>query len=201
MKFARLGAAPLPAIILLISACSDPPAPPAQAAVTLSISPAPGKTCTTTNGQLAMPSKFNASVIQELNCDLSKGCKPDDYVVVDHDPGTSVSCTVAPANGNFSVLLSLDVDGSSTGAPSMHFSMSGNLMPNGGMASVNESNSVAGGGGSQQDCTVSIMSPMGVIAKGKVWGAFQCNAFRDERNIGDTGCQVQGQFLFENCDS
>lgn len=201
MKLACLGIA-LPLLAGVYSAgCSDPPSPPAQAAITLSSQPAPGQTCTTTNGQLAIPSKYNASVISELACDLSMGCKPDDYIVVDHDPGTQVACTVTPLNGNFSILLTLDVDGSSTNTPSMHFSMSGNLTPTGGMASVNESNSVAGGGGSQQDCMVSIQSPMGIIAKGKVWGSFACNSFRDERNIGDTGCQVQGSFLFENCGS
>jgi hypothetical protein len=148
-----------------------------------------------------MPSKFNASVYSELNCDLSAGCKPDDYIVVDRDRGANVSCTVSPAGGNYNVVLTLNVDGSATNEASMQFGLTGLLTASGGMAAINESNSVARGGGQQGDCTVTIAPPTGVIGKGKVWGSFDCLAFRDERNIGDTGCELKGQFLFENCGS
>jgi hypothetical protein len=200
MKFARLGVAPLPLLLCLMHACSDPPSPPAQAAVWLQASPAPGKVCTTTNGKLGIPSKFNASVIQELNCQLGSGCKPDDYVVVDRDTGSVVTCNVSPSGGNYAVNLSLVVDGSNVmGGVSMNFSLAGTLSPSGGTASINESNSVAVGGGNQVDCTVSITPPTGLVAKGKIWGSFSCENFRDPNNIGDTGCVVTGQFLFENC--
>jgi hypothetical protein len=173
--------------------------PLAQAAITFTSEPAPGKTCTTTNGQLSFPSRYNASVYSELNCDLSMGCKPDDYIVVDRDPGTSVSCTVSPAGENFNVLLSLDVDGSATNDASGQFGVAGLVSKTGGTVIINESNSVARGGGQQSDCVVKIASPGGVIATGKIWGSFDCPAFRDERNLGDTGCELKGEFLFENC--
>ncbi len=213
MKFARLGAAPLPAIIFLISACSDPPSPPAQAAVTLSIAPASGKTCNHTQPQLALPSKSTASVEAELACDLAAGCKPDDYIVVNQDRGTTVACTVSPAGGNFNVQLSVIVDGSATNELSMQFGLNGTLTPMGGMASINSSSSISRSNGIDPSCNVSIANPystltnvvgapkQGVVSKGKIWGAFECNAFRNPTDIGDTGCLAQGVFLFENCDS
>jgi hypothetical protein len=65
--------------------------------------------------------------------------------------------------------------------------------------SINESNSIAGGGGMQSDCVLRITPPSGVIAKEKMWGSFECNAFRDLRNIDDTGCDLRGELLFDNC--
>ncbi len=120
---------------------------------------------------------------------------------MDRDRGTSVSCTVTPAaNGNFNVQLSFNVDGSATNDPSGQFGLTGLLSKTGGTVSINESNSVAGGGGLQSDCKVTIAPPMGLIAPRKIWGSFDCSNFRDERNIGDTGCHLYGRFLFENCD-
>lgn len=146
-----------------------------------------------------MPSKYNASVIQELACDLSRGCKPDDYVVVDRDQGSTVSCIVAPVGDNFDVRLSLVVDGSAANGVSMNFSVAGTVSNAGGTADITESNSVAQGGGSQADCTLTITPPTGLVAKGKIWASFDCPAFRDPNNIGDTGCDLSGQLLFENC--
>ncbi|HVW23934.1 MAG TPA: hypothetical protein VHC69_01095 [Polyangiaceae bacterium] len=202
MKLARLGAAALPFWICLSPACSDPPSPPAQAAVWVQATQPAGKVCTTTNGRFGIPSKYNSSVLAELNCDLSMGCHPDDYVVVDRDTGSSVTCSVSGSSGSYSVQLSLIVDGSNVvDGVSMNFSLSGTLTDTGGTVAINESNSVAVGGGSETDCTVTIAPPKGLIAKGKVWGSFDCPNFRDQSNIGDTGCDVSGQFLFENCGS
>lgn len=173
--------------------------PPAQAAVTFSVSPAPGKTCTHTNAELSFPSKYNASVQAELACDLSAGCKPDDYIAVDHDRGTTVACSVVATAGNYDVLLDLSVDGSETNEVSGQFGLSGTVTQAGGTVAVNESNSYANGGGRQSDCTVKIDSPHGIVKPGAIWGSVECSNFRDETDIGDTGCDLQGEFLFENC--
>ncbi len=174
--------------------------PRAQAAVTFNVTPAPGQTCSETDPQVSVPSAYNGSVQAELSCDLSAGCKPDGYVVVDGDRGTTVACTVSAAAGNFNVLLSLTVDGSATNELSAQFGLNGAISPTGGTVSINESNSVAKGGGSDPNCTLTIAAPHGVVKRGAIWGSFDCSNFRDERNIGDTGCHLQGQFLFENCD-
>lgn len=200
MKVARLAAALLP-VVICSHGCSDPPSPPAQAALTLNTTNAPGKVCTTQNGQLSVPFAQTAGVLDELNCDLSMNCKPDDYVVVDRDTGANVSCRVTQQGDTFGVNLSVSVSSTAASPLSLSFQLTGTLTPTGGMASVYETNTVAGGGGQQADCTVTIMPPYGIIAKGKVWGSFECNAFRDPVNIGDTGCDMKGTFLFENCGS
>lgn len=173
--------------------------PQPQAAATFSAQPAPGKTCTHTSGQLSFPSKYLASVISELSCDANLGCHPDDYVVVNGDTGSTVSCSVVPSGNDYNVQLALLVDGSATNIPSGQLNVTGTVSKTGGIVSVQESNSVAGGGGSQQDCTLTIAPPMGAVEPGKLWASFECNAFRDQTDIGETGCQLRGQFLFENC--
>jgi hypothetical protein len=199
MKFGRLAAAPLLLVLCLSHGCSDPPSPPAQAALTLKVDPAPGQTCTTTSPQLSFPTSSVASVIDELNCNLMSGCHPDDFLVVDRDKGAIITCSVAPNGDNFTVSLNISVDSSATGAPSVSFELSGSLSATGGQASISETNTISMGGGTQADCTVTIASPVGVIKRGSVWGSFDCPKFRDERNIGDTGCDMKGIFLFENC--
>jgi hypothetical protein len=174
-------------------------APPAQAAVTYSMTPAPGKTCADTSPQLSFPAKYNASVQAELACDLSMGCKPDDYVVVEGDRGASVFCSVVATANGFDVQLSLSVDGSATGDLSGQFDLTGAVSKTGGTVSINASNSYANGGGTESDCTLTIASPHGVIAEGKIWGSVECPNFRDPQDIGDTGCILSGVLLFDNC--
>lgn len=171
----------------------------AQAALSFSITPATGKVCNTTSAMLGFPSDDNANVATELDCDLSMGCKPDDYIVVDGDRGTTVACTVSPQDANFAVQLNLDVDGSATNKPSVHFGLVGLLSSTGGNVSINESNSIAGGGGMQSNCALLVTPPVGVIAKGKIFGRFECNALRDPADLDETGCDLHGELLFENC--
>jgi hypothetical protein len=172
----------------------------AQAALTFTSAPAPGQTCSTTNGLLSFPSMYTASVLTELNCDTSMGCQPDQYVVVEADQGTSVSCRVVASGDQYDVQLSLSLDGTAQNEPSGTFGVSGVVSKTGGVVLINESNSVAGGGGTQSDCTLTIEpAPHGFISPSEIWASFDCPAFRDPRNIGDTGCEVQGKFLFKNC--
>jgi hypothetical protein len=170
--------------------------PAAQGAVTFKISPSPGQTCRHTNAQLSMPAAQNAGVFGELlGCNLSTGCRPDEFVVVDRDRGTTIACNVSPVGDNFNVNITMNVEGS----PNMQFQANGQLTKTGGMLAINETNSAAQGGGSDYACLVSIQPNAGVVAKGKIWAQFTCTAFRDPNDLGDTGCTMEGAFLFENC--
>lgn len=173
--------------------------PPAQAAVTFTSRPAAGKICDHTNGALSFPSKYNAGVIQELNCDLGTGCSVHDYVVVNGDSGSSVNCSVVPSGNDYDVQLSLSVDGAAANVPSGILNVSGTVSKTGGTVAIQETNSVAGGGGSQSDCTLTITPTLGAVGPGKIWASFECGAFRDQTDIGETGCDVTGLLLFENC--
>jgi hypothetical protein len=201
MNVARFAAAPLAVALSLLTACSDPPAPPAQGAVSLKVGVTPGKICSHTNGQISMPMNV-AGVLESLNCDLSQGCKPDEYVVVNRDRGTTVTCTVAPNGNNFNVSARLSVDGTSTGDVSLNFGITGNNIgpTGGGPVGVTQLNSVSMGGGKDDACTLSINAPRGLIKKGGVWGSVHCDNFVNPTDISETGCTLDATFLFENCD-
>jgi len=139
-------------------------------------------------------------VFDALNCDLSVGCSPDEYVVVDRDRGTTVQCSVAPNGGSYNVSARLLVDGTQTGNESVSFGISGIIGPTGGRSiMVNQQNSVSGGGGIDDTCTVSIVAPHGLIKTGAIWGNVHCEDFRDPTDISETGCTLDAVFLFENC--
>jgi hypothetical protein len=171
----------------------------AQGAVAFKVSPTPGKVCSHTNGQLSAP--FNvAGVFDALNCDLSAGCRPDEYVVVDRDRGTAVQCSVAPNGGSYTVSARILVDGSQTGEESLSFGLSGIVGPTGGNSiAVNQQNSVSGGGGIDNNCTVTINAPYGLIKTGAIWGHVRCDDFKNPTDISETGCTLDAVFLFENC--
>lgn len=170
---------------------------PAQGAVTVQVTPTAGNTCKYTNGRVGIPSDRNASVVSELFCDPSMGCKPDEYVVQNGQPDTTLTCRVHPSDGKFDVSAALNVDGSATGTVSMAFQINGTVDASGGTVAVTESNSVAGGGGSDTACTMTITPTSGFIRAGAIWGAVTCSNLAD----GDsTACTLDGQFLFEGCD-
>jgi hypothetical protein len=201
MKVARFAAAPLAAALSLSlsSACSDPPSPPAQAAVSVKVGVASGKICSHTNNSISMPMNV-AGVVSALTCDLSKGCKPDEYVVVDRDRATTVSCSVAPNGGTYSVSARLSFDGTATGDPSLTFGLSGNIGATGGTpVKVNQQNTVSDSTGIDNNCTVSINAPTGLIKAGGIWGSVHCDDFRNPTDISETGCTLDAVFLFENC--
>jgi hypothetical protein len=200
MNVARFAAVPLAVALSMLSGCSDPPSPPPQGAVSLKVGVTPGKICSHTNGLISMPFNQGAGVYDSLNCDLSAGCKPDKYVVVDRDRGSSVQCTVAPNGDKFSVSVSLSVDGTATGTESLSFGLSGVFGATGGTpADVTQQNSVSKGGGQDDMCTVSIAAPRGLIKQGRIWGNVHCDDFRNPSDISETGCQLDAVFLFENC--
>jgi len=199
MKVARFAAAPLALALFISTGCSDPPAPPPQGAVSLTVKPTSGKLCSHTNGLLSMPMN-GSGVFDALNCNLSAGCKPDEYVVVDRDRGSSVQCTIAPSGDKFTVSATLSVDGTSTGQESLSFGISGIIGAGDSLnVVVNQRNSVSGGSGSDKECVVSINSPYGLIKQGGIWGHVKCENFVNPTDISETGCTLDAVFLFENC--
>jgi hypothetical protein len=175
--------------------------PMPQGAIEFKSSVAPGMLCSHTHTFISAPSNVAAGVLDALSCDLSTGCKPDQYVVVDRDRGATVTCLVASNGSDFSVSTRLSVDGTSTGEPSISFQLNGVLSPTGGTATISEQNSIGGGGGNDSMCTVYIQQPRGLVKSGGIWGSFQCENFRNPSDISETGCLLEGYFLFENCDS
>ena len=169
-----------------------------QGAVTFKVGVMPGNICSQTSAQMSAPANI-AGVLGALTCDLSTGCKPDEYVVVDRDRGTTVQCTVAPNGDMFNVSVRLSVDGTSTGGDSISFELNGLFSPMGGTALVSEQNSPAHGAGSDTACHVIITPPRGLVKPGAIWGTVECDNFRNALDISETGCTLTGTFLFENC--
>ena len=170
-----------------------------QGAVAFESMVSPGKICSHPHAMVAQPSAQQDRVLEELTCDLTTGCKPDGYVVVDRDRGANVSCLVAPAGSNFTVSINFNVDGTTTGDPSVSFELTGVLSTTGGTATVAERNSVGGGSGRDNACTVSTLAPRGLVKSGGIWGGFRCESFVNPTDIAETGCVLNGYFLFENC--
>lgn len=172
----------------------------AQGAVTFKVGVAPGKTCSHTNGQVSIPLNV-AGVFSALNCDLTEGCRPDEFVAVDRDRdrGTNVTCSVRSNGGSFDVSLSLAFDGTLTGDPSLQFQANGALSPTGGTLAISEANSVSGGGGSDSACSVTVDANHGRLEAGTTWAKFHCDDFRDPSDISETGCIADGIFLFQKC--
>jgi hypothetical protein len=169
-----------------------------SAALTFSSTPAPGKTCTRTNPQLSFPAKDSAGVQAELNCNLSRKCSQN-YFVYNNGTASPVSCSVLAAGDGYDVQLSLNVDGSASNEPSVQFGVTGTVSQTGGTVAIQETNSVAGGGGSQAGCTLTITPTHGWLEPGSIFASFECGLFRDERDVNETGCELSGRFLFEEC--
>lgn len=193
MNLARVIAAPSAVALCLSLSCSDPPSPPAQAALTFFV----GGKCSATHAQLSVPS--DSRTYDELGCNLTTGCKPDDFVVVDRDQGTRITCTVSPRdNGQFQVILSLATDS----PKSVSFNVNGSVGPTGGTLAISEGDQL-GGGVSLSDpaCTADIVPNFGEVKAGAIWAHFKCNQLTDERNPSGNACTAEGWFLFENCSS
>ena len=179
-----------------LDATTDAPTRSPRGAVTLHISPTPGFSCNHTAGQLGFPFADRAGVEAGLlRCDTTTGCRPDEFVFEDGADPTHLICSVVPNGGNFLVTVNLLIAGS----PGMSLGLTGTLPPSGGTLSVEETNSLALGGGSDPTCSVQLLPNMSFLEPGKIWARFTCTHFRDPNDLSDTGCTVDGAFLFENC--
>jgi hypothetical protein len=93
----------------------------------------------------------------------------------------------------------MSVKGSATNAFSGQLTVNGTVSKTGGQVSISAESELAGANGIDNNCALTITPSLGEIAPGKIWASVECNAFRDPTDIGDTGCKLSGQFLFENC--
>jgi hypothetical protein len=177
-------------------AATDAPTRSARGAITFQIGPTPGFVCQHTNGRLSFPFADRGGVEAGLlACDSTTGCKPDEFVFEDGAPDITFGCSVVPNGGNFLVYVNLHVDGS----PNMVFGATGILSPSGGTLSINEANSLARGGGTDSACSLQRPPHMSFLESGRIWARFTCTQFRDPNDLSDTGCTVDGAFLFEGC--
>jgi len=174
------------------------PAPPARGAVEITIDATAGG-CTHASGQITAPAdppgQPNA-VDAALNCDISKGCKPDQFVLVDGDSGESVSCSVSVAGDGYAVDLAV-VSGSR-----MTFRASGTVNASGGTMQISEQGAnTAGDGLYASACMVTIGPNLGTVKKGAIWARFECPHFAPQNSAAPDQCDAVGTFMFENCGS
>src|SRR4051794_2312299 len=109
MKLVRVIAVPSGLVLGSFFGCSDPPSPPAQAGIGITVLPAagqcpvPGSPITVPPDPAGQPNAVNGALL----CDLTNAsCKPDDYVVVNGDGDATVTCTVSPqGDGTFNIDL------------------------------------------------------------------------------------------------
>jgi hypothetical protein len=190
MLLGRIVAAPVALFSGLLIGCSDPPAEPAEGALTISVSPAQGAHCNGQHGQLLMPQ--NTLVQDRLNCDLSQsGCNPGEYVAVDGDSDTNVSCNVTKSASGFSIQASMAIGGNNV-------SFSGALSPTGGDVtmthrSVNTQINLSG------QCTITIAPNHGAIDGGKIWAQYTCPNVSEPGSASGDQCVASGAFIFERC--
>ena len=173
-------------------------APPAQAAVGITVlpvsgqCPVPGSPITVPPDPAGQPNAVNGA----LSCDLNNAsCKPDDYVVVHGDNGVTVECGVTPkGDGSFDIDLNL-------GTTRLNFSANGNLTAAGGVVAVNVYEQSSGRSLSDNGCKITIPVNQGTVKKGALWARFSCDALVDSKDSSGAVCKASGQFIFENCAS
>jgi hypothetical protein len=200
MKLVRVIAVPPGIALGLFLGCSDPPSPPAQAAVGITVLPVngqcpfPGSPIVVPPDSAGQPNEVNGALL----CDLTTpGCKPDAHVVVHGDNGVAVQCTVSPkGDGSFDIQVSVETT-------RLNFSASGNVTATGGIVSVNvyESSSDRSITDDHTGCKVSIPANQGTVKKGALWARFSCDSLVDPKDSARTPCKASGQFIFENCAS
>jgi hypothetical protein len=186
-------------VAALCLGCSDPPAPPAQGAVEITINAESSGACSHASGQATAPQDPPGNpnaVATALSCDLSRGCKPDQYVRVDGDSGSSVSCTVSPSGDGFGVSVSIS-DGSR-----LTFAASGSVNGSGGTMQISQSGANTNHEGLYDStCTITIDPNRGLVKKGAIWARFDCPHFAAQNSAGGEQCDAVGSFIFENCGS
>jgi hypothetical protein len=177
----------------IVFGCSSPPAPPAQAALTVAVQHEMNFSCPYSQGkQSSVPT--NTEVYGNLvQCDLTTGCKPDQQVVVDGAQGASVNCTVT-GSGNVSLQLS------AAGAGFSAVSGQTPLNSGGGTMDVTESDPNSMTTLEDPACKIAITPNHGVFKPGAIWAAFDCTDFEDPNAPKGTNvCEAKGSFIFENC--
>jgi hypothetical protein len=201
MKLLRVIALPSSAVLGLFFGCSDPPSPPAQAGIGITVAPGSGQCPVLGNPMTAPldPAGQPDVVNRALLCTLTEpGCKPDDYVVVNGDGDAAVKCSVSPqSDGSFNV----DLQVSTT---QLSFAASGKVTASGGDVRVSvyqQASDRTISTDKTAPCKITIPANQGTVKKGALWARFSCDALGDTQDSSGTTCKASGQFIFENCGS
>jgi hypothetical protein len=178
----------------VVFGCSSPPAPPPQAALTVSVDHEANFACGYSQGKQSSVPTDTAVYTNLISCDLMTGCKPDQNVVVDGAQGASVSCTVH-SDGNVSLLLN------AAGAGFSAVTGTTPLDPaTGGTMDISESDPNSPTPLEDRACNVTITPNHGVFKGGAIWATFDCLDFEDPTApMGTQRCEAKGAFIFENC--
>ncbi|HEX7669175.1 MAG TPA: hypothetical protein VF395_06320 [Polyangiaceae bacterium] len=202
MKPVRLIAAPSSIVLGLFFGCSDPPSPPAQAGIVITVGQSAGQ-CPVPGSPISVPpdpAGQQGVVNAALLCDLTHAsCKPDDYVVVNGDGDATVTCSVSPqGDGSFNIDLQLSTT-------RLSFSASGKVTSSGGDIRVSVYEQTSGTtittDKTTSSCKVTIPANQGTAKKGALWARFTCDGLSDPKDSSGTICKASGQFIFENCSS
>jgi hypothetical protein len=187
------------ASLLAASACSEPPTPPAEAAVAISksISMAPGdfSTCPTVHGRLMFPPQDDGSV---LGTNTPASIVTDTMMLMNH----GVKCSVKGADGNYSINVTID-EQTLTGVGD--FELSGVNVQNGfstGPASLYWQ--YQGFGFQSDNCTVNVdqrpptdEAPDGMFVEpGLAKITFACDPFT---NTDNQACSTEGTVFVRKC--
>ena len=181
--------------LILSTACSDPPSPPAQGAVSELIGPnGTGNGCAASGPEFTAPPNTDAQngTSASLQCDTSAGtgCSPDSNVVVDGDQNAIVTCSVS-GGGPFNVTANLNQG-------PVAFNLQGVFTDTGGtgfLSSGHDNFNLQ-----QKDCKIIIEANHGEIKPGAIWARFDCESYFDPSTPGNgPGCAATGFFIFENC--
>ena len=164
-------------------------APPPQAAAYITVAPGSGP-CNATHGLLVVPQ--DQRVYDALNCNLTTGCSPDEWVAIDGDPETLVTCEVSDLSGDeFVIVAHVSYAGD-------YLNIAGTINTLGGEALMkhyyrNSGTELEG------RCSLTIAANQGAVAAGRVWVQFACPVFNDPTSRGGMECSAEGAFLFERC--
>ncbi|HVU00375.1 MAG TPA: hypothetical protein VHE30_01435 [Polyangiaceae bacterium] len=184
------------------AACSDPPSPPSEGAVAITVSvgaaacPQAGGLITAPPGPAGYPDAVNNA----LQCSLANGnCDPRSYLVTDGDNGAAVACVVSGGGSSYNVSVGLIT------SPRMSFRASGviTMSPDGlsgtGNLQLSQSGANFPGNAILGTCQVDIKPNLGHIEPGAIWARFNCTELKDPSAAGDESCLATGSFYFDRC--
>lgn len=172
--------------------------PPAQAAVAITISAGAMGACRVAGGEITTPPDIVGNIGQvgsSLSCNLTdQSCRPDEHVVFQGDPDTTVKCAVAPNGESFDVSVNV------LSGTRMSFSAIGTITATGGTLTIDEFDQRTQATLQDTACSVAILPSQGTVKRGAIWARFQCANFVDPSAAGgDMSCAASGAFIFENC--
>lgn len=193
MNRARVIAAPLSLTLGLVFGCSSPPSPPPQAAASVLVKHTGSYNCDA-GGNITNEPDNPGTYTSLQSCNLTSGCHPDQYVVVDGDQGAQVQCSVqSTSSSEYAIQLSLT-------SAQMALAIQGGITTTGGAVSLSETDTANPTLQKDPACAITIKPNVSVLKPGAIWADFDCLNFKDP-NTGDPNarCEATGSFLFENC--